>query len=231
MTLWKTVLLFIDVWGMGNRSMFRTLRDLLARPGYLIRDYIEGRHSAYFPPFKLLFLLTTLSLLIGHGLNLRQQDYHKADEFHAAVTDEAEDRQEALIFESFTRTINTTVKFQQSYPALFQILFMLYTSIFYYIFFRKSQSLGRLKFHEFFIGMVYITDMTTIYSILLMFIGIPSSALWLTSVLYVIPLKQLSGYGWSKTAGRYIASVCAALLTFMVLLLAYFLVLFTIYAL
>jgi hypothetical protein len=25
---------------MGNRGMFRTLRDLILRPGYLIRDYI-----------------------------------------------------------------------------------------------------------------------------------------------------------------------------------------------
>ena len=36
------LLLFLDVWGMGNRGMFRTLRDLILRPGYLIRDYISG---------------------------------------------------------------------------------------------------------------------------------------------------------------------------------------------
>ena len=53
--------LFLDVWGMGNRGMFRTLRDLILRPGYLIRDYISGMQMAYFPPFKLLFLLTALS--------------------------------------------------------------------------------------------------------------------------------------------------------------------------
>ena len=35
----NAVLLFLDVWGMGNRGMFRTLRDLVLRPGYMIRDY------------------------------------------------------------------------------------------------------------------------------------------------------------------------------------------------
>jgi hypothetical protein len=36
----NALLLFLDVWGMGNRGMFRTLRDLILRHGYLIRDYI-----------------------------------------------------------------------------------------------------------------------------------------------------------------------------------------------
>ena len=46
----KALTLFLDVWGMGNRSMFRSLRDLMLRPGYLIRDYISGMQSAYFLP-------------------------------------------------------------------------------------------------------------------------------------------------------------------------------------
>ena len=56
-SLKKALLLFLDVWGMGNRGMFRTLRDLLLRPGYMIRDYLHGMQMAYFPPFKMFFLL------------------------------------------------------------------------------------------------------------------------------------------------------------------------------
>jgi hypothetical protein len=44
----NALLLFLDVWGMGNRGMFRTLRDLILRPGYMIRDYISGMQMAYF---------------------------------------------------------------------------------------------------------------------------------------------------------------------------------------
>ena len=67
----NALLLFLDVWGMGNRGMFRTLRDLILRPGYLIRDYISGMQMAYFPPFKLLFLLTALTLVVQSGINLK----------------------------------------------------------------------------------------------------------------------------------------------------------------
>ena len=71
----NALLLFLDVWGMGNRGMFRTLRDLILRPGYLIRDYISGMQMAYFPPFKLLFLLTALLLVVDSGVNLKGDNY------------------------------------------------------------------------------------------------------------------------------------------------------------
>ena len=64
-------LLFIDVWGLGNRGMFRALRDLFLRPGYMIRDYLRGMQMAYFPPFKMFFLIFTLSLLVDSGLNIQ----------------------------------------------------------------------------------------------------------------------------------------------------------------
>lgn len=66
----KATLLFLDVWGLGNRGMFRSIRDLMFRPGYMIRDYLSGMQSAYFPPFKMFFLLAAFSLLIEHGLDL-----------------------------------------------------------------------------------------------------------------------------------------------------------------
>ena len=45
---------FLDIWGLGNRPMFRTLRELFWRPGYMVRDYLNGHRQFYFPPFKLL---------------------------------------------------------------------------------------------------------------------------------------------------------------------------------
>lgn len=68
----KTAFLtFLDVWGLGNRGMFRTIRDLLLRPGYMIRDYLSGMQMAYFPPFKMFFLVITLSVLVDSGLNIK----------------------------------------------------------------------------------------------------------------------------------------------------------------
>lgn len=55
---------FLDIWGLGNRPMFRTMRDLLWRPGYMIRDYLGGHHLSYFPPFKMLAVLTIFVFVV-----------------------------------------------------------------------------------------------------------------------------------------------------------------------
>ena len=55
---------FLDIWGMGNRPMFRSMGHLLWRPGYMIRDYLGGHYLSYFPPFKMLAVLTVFVALI-----------------------------------------------------------------------------------------------------------------------------------------------------------------------
>lgn len=56
----------LEVWGLGNRSLPRTLWHLVYRPGYMIGDYLEGRQAPYFPPVKMLFLVTTVYVLVQH---------------------------------------------------------------------------------------------------------------------------------------------------------------------
>lgn len=61
---WRQAFLnLLDIWGLGNRPIFRTIRDLFWRPGYMIRDYLNGHRQNYFQPFKL--LAVTLVLLIS----------------------------------------------------------------------------------------------------------------------------------------------------------------------
>ena len=100
----KAFLLFLDVWGLGNRGMFRTLRDLLLRPGFLIRDYISGMQMAYFPPFKLLFLLTALYLVVDSGVNLKDRNFmltpttEQSDEVEVEDDDMPEERTFAMVY-------------------------------------------------------------------------------------------------------------------------------------
>ena len=42
--------------------MFRTLKELFWRPGYMVRDYLNGHRQFYFPPFKLLAVVVVLLL-------------------------------------------------------------------------------------------------------------------------------------------------------------------------
>lgn len=47
----------LEVWGMGNRSLPRTLFHLFTRPGYMIGEYLDGKRMPFFPPVKMLFVL------------------------------------------------------------------------------------------------------------------------------------------------------------------------------
>ena len=63
---WRRVILnFLDIWGLGNRPIFRTIMELFWRPGYMVRDYLFGHRQLYFPPFKLLAVTIALTLFIN----------------------------------------------------------------------------------------------------------------------------------------------------------------------
>lgn len=224
MSLLKTFLLFLDVWGLGNRGMFRTLRDLIFRPGYLIRDYLRGMHGAYFPPFKLLFLLTTLSLIIGHGWNLTGENYDRDftdEEKEIMIKDRPG---EDPILEKINREAFIIRDFQKDYPALFQLTFMLFTCGFFYLYFRKTRTIGTLSFHEFFIAQIYISNMVNIYTIVMRFFGLSALLIMFVGIMYIIPLKQLTGYTWRRTIWRYILTILTVVLVivvFMIILTTY----------
>ena len=83
---------FMDVWGLGSRSMPRAMLHLLTRPGYMIGDYIQGHRQAYFPPFKMLFLLTAAALLVAYMLPDKGTAAAKVEK--PAVEQVAEQREE-----------------------------------------------------------------------------------------------------------------------------------------
>ena len=69
----------MDIWGLGSRSLPNTVLQLLLRPGYLISDYISGKHQVSFPPVKMLFIVAVivvfwiyylLPLLLGEGFDV-----------------------------------------------------------------------------------------------------------------------------------------------------------------
>ena len=86
---WRQAILnFLDIWGLGNRPMFRTLRELFVRPGYMVRDYLSGHRQFYFPPFKLLAVAVVMLLaiswaagvkidsILGRLLNIKLDQFH-----------------------------------------------------------------------------------------------------------------------------------------------------------
>ena len=245
----KAMLLFLDVWGLGNRGMFRSLRDLILRPGYMIRDYLQGMQMAYFPPFKMFFLLVTLSILVDSGLNLkgvnriqeskeyfdksmknseiehnrRESEAYKAEKAKQAMTAEElakEQKTDKAAYEFTTTILPTAQKLMDwfyKYLSFVTIIGLLLFAGPLYLFFRHCPAIPDLRFSEFFVAMVYTTNMLIIYSIVCSFLCLPLPLEGYTYFLALIPLKQLTGYSYWRTALKSLLAIIIFFATVMLL--------------
>lgn len=190
-------LLFIDVWGLGNRGMFRSLRDLLLRPGYMIRDYLKGMQMAYFPPFKMLFLLTALSVVVAHGLNIQGRGYEELSKKELAdyqsMTGDDQDNSAGIAVLRWMSDVT------QRFPNIITLLSIGFWALLLYPLFRHSKNIPDMRFSEFLIAMVYSANMMTIWDTGLAFFCLDYGASTLVAALVIVPLKQLSGFSWKRT--------------------------------
>ena len=242
----KAFLLFLDVWGVGNRGMFRSIRDLLLRPGYMIRDYLRGMQMAYFPPFKMLFLLCTLSILVNSGMNIQGVNRFKELEEEFSITVEVDNSEEKTEKtdkkltktelekqqkkKEFLNKLYSGEIFKKGYSwinkniALVYLACLLLFSVPLFLMFRHSPATPDLRFSECFVAMIYITNMLLIYSIIF-------SLLWpndtadsifalLILPLVIIPIKQFSGYSYWSTIWRTIVAFIPFAVIIIMLLIA-----------
>ena len=237
----KAILLFLDVWGLGNRGMFRSIRDLILRPGYMIRDYLRGMQMAYFPPFKMFFLLLALWLVVDSGLNIQFVNREKQNEQETeqifsrfkpkvslnATDDKADEKKTGILFtkEEKEKMFNQEYKQKEGevgdwieqHSSLLVLAGLLLFSLPLYLLFRRSPAIPDLRLSECFVAMVYITDMILIYGI------IPSLlcfSVLLSLLLAIIPIKQLSGYSYFSTIWRLLAAFIPFAIMCMILLIA-----------
>ena len=209
---------FAEAYGMGERGMFRTIRDLILRPGYLILDYLRGMRMSYYAPFKMFFLLFAISTLVTHGLNIKGQALY--DESETSVqnlekeideksgstveqdvleiegeTFKFSNRTKAIVYKIFDRM----ERFEKRFPSINMLILLMIVSGFLYLFFRHCPKIPDLRYPEFFMALLYIANMYTVYSIVFDFFclsKLSSYSIFLT----LIPLKQMSGYSWWRTA-------------------------------
>lgn len=193
---------FLNVWGMGNRSMFRSLRDLVLRPGYMIRDYLSGMQSAYFPPFKMFFVFVAISLLVEHGLSFdveekRERTFEPQTE---VVQQNQQEKNEQLLLSIFDRFTTKMDSLREKNPAIFSLLALMLFSWPLFFFLRKTPKIPDLRFSEFIIVLVYTSNTYSIFSIA----GdlLDSNILRLIAVIMVfVALHQFSGYKKRRILG------------------------------
>lgn len=229
----KAFLLFLDVWGLGNRGMFRTIRDLMLRPGYMIRDYISGMQMAYFPPFKLLFLLTALYLVVDSGLKMEFDSFwgtatEQTSKTSAAPSakeevaqqEPAEEKPNGGTFGRIGAKIGIIVDdFNEKYPNFTTLSMLLVMAVFIYFLVRKSPNIPDLRFSELIVALVYMWDMYYIYFMVFKILCVPDGLHEALYLLPIIPLKQMTGFTWWRTILVILLSYLYALILFIILLL------------
>ncbi len=243
----KAILLFLDVWGLGNRGMFRSIRDLILRPGYMIRDYLRGMQMAYFPPFKMFFLLLALWLVVDSGLNIQfvnrdkqneketeqifsrlkpkvtMSEDEKVDEKKTGILFTKEEK-EKMFNQEYERRSGEVGDWIEQHSSLLVLAGLLLFSLPLYLLFRRSPSIPDLRLSECFVAMVYITDMILIYGIIpsLLCFSVKAEIYYdlLILLLAIIPIKQLSGYSYFSTIWRLLAAFIPFAIMCMILLIA-----------
>jgi len=181
----NALLLFLDVWGAGNRGMFRTLRDLILRPGYMIRDYISGMQMAYFPPFKMYFLLLALALMIDSGLNIqginREKENHsevlqitnqivnnekQTEETTQKETDPDREKMKQLAHQDVDWIIDNFWDWLNQHSSFVILAGLLLFSLPLWLLIRRGPAIPDLRLSECFVMMVYISNMLILYNII-----------------------------------------------------------------
>ena len=239
--------LFLDVWGLGNRSMFRSLRDLILRPGYMIRDYLKGMQMAYFPPFKMFFLLTTFSLIISSGLNLKGENKLAKENVETEVTISEDATDDSSVESEASQDVNDgsqkmkdldnkaraklkkytdfIVDFQEKFPNIFSLFWLALLSGFLYIFFRRCPAIPDLRYSEFMVALVYTSNMYTMYCMALDFLCIDYGLSLVSLALTLLPLKQLSGFKWWRIICYILLASILMTVAFVVVVAAFYLTL------
>lgn len=227
-------LLFLDVWGLGNRGMFRGIRDLLLRPGYMIRDYLGGMQMAYFPPFKMFFLLATLSIVVNSGLNIRGEnqlvkvvqtyersinmDIRTVPAEQKAGVKSGTDNERLDFGEKINGTLKVFIRFLIDHQTVVELVWLLVLSLPLYVLFRNCPAIPDLYYTEFFVAMIYITNMMNIVSIVFSFFCVNLDTIgFISPILSIVALKQLCGYSYLRTILGLVASF--AIITIAVLII------------
>jgi len=237
-SLKSAFLLFLDVWGLGNRGMFRSIRDLLLRPGYMIRDYLGGMQMAYFPPFKMFFLLATLSILVNSGLNIRGdnqfetavQTYERSFDMNIqtvsadenASVDSEKDKADIELQDRINNIARSFIRFVFDHQTIIELVWLLVLSLPLYVLFRNCPAIPDLYYTEFFVAMIYITNLMNIVSTVFSFFCLDLSINGLlTPLLSIIALKQLCGYSYLRTILGLIASFVIISIAVMIIIVLF----------
>jgi len=167
----------MEIWGIGTRSMSYTLWQLFLRPGYLIRDYIEGKRQVSFPPVKMLLIVAIICTLFSNLIK----------PFFPEETVQAE----GTGMDFFKWAENN-----QGWGMLILSSVLILPT---WILFRYSPRCSAHSLPAGFFIQVFLSTLTLIFGTLS---DMYRYTLWMVPIYYVITYHQLFGYGFWGTIWR-----------------------------
>jgi Fe2+ transport system protein B len=201
---------------------------------------------AYFPPFKMFFLLITLSLLVESGLNIqgvnrikqgqeqfekgmnqakaeqeqdKVQEKKKEEKTDKPLTAEEKAREQRIEklsnkVSNSTEISNWIFEWIYQHLTIVMLIGLLIISGPLYLMFRHSPNIPDLRYSEFFMAMIFTTNMLNIYSIICSLLCFNQLVEVFLYPLAIIPLKQLSGYSYWSTIWRVlVAFICFSVIS------------------
>ena len=193
---WDTVRSGVmDVWGLGSRSLIRSLWNLIVRPGRFINDYINGKWQVSFPPVKMLVIVAVSLYFLGRLLY---------PQFWFDLFDESGEGPANVFEEALFWVV--------SHPE-WALLFLLSNLIIpTWFVFRQAPRNTRHTLPQGFFIMVFMSVQFYLWLFVFSFVfkmfnigadlGLTISFVLVLPLLVVIDYKVLFGYGWWGTLWR-----------------------------
>ena len=208
----------LEVWGLGNRSLPRTLWHLIYRPGYMIGDYLEGRQAPYFPPIKMLFLVTAAFVVTQHVVapDAMERIYDDATTRITEQKIEVSEGEGAYplkkdVLEGMNNFIDAFDKVTDFFRQNQAIELILGHALFALVtvrVFRRSPSRPKMNLTECFFAQILIASQLMMVSLVCLVATQGSMWLdnmycmptWLLMLVLLYDYKQLYGFGMLRTA-------------------------------
>lgn len=115
-----------SVWHVDKGILF-TIRELFTRPGYTIREFLDGKRVNHYRPLALLLLLGALLVFLSQSLGVRM-----SAQVQQTFSDAGDSPSAAL--KAFQSEVN---QFTEKNQTLISLLTIPVTSFFLWLFFRK----------------------------------------------------------------------------------------------
>lgn len=107
---------FKEFFDLEDGFLF-TMKELFYRPGYMMRDYLQGKRAHYFKPFQLLFVLGAIFIIAARIIDPTMGNQRRIVN-HNTITEDIHTLQELALTEEARHYLELVQMYQDSAYAV-----------------------------------------------------------------------------------------------------------------